>query len=153
MEKIFSRTVKNVDGHEVDLSYLNDKIVLVVNTASECGLTKQLEGLQYLYNKYKDRNFEVIAFPSNNFGNQEPLDNMDIAKVYRNRYGVQYPIMSKIDVIEGNIDPLYEKLFEKSGSKPEWNFGKYLVSHGKEVVYFPSTAVVDEVEPKIESKL
>lgn len=153
MEKVFSRTVKNVDGDNVDLSYLNDKVVLVVNTASECGLTKQLEGLQYLYKKYQARGFEVIAFPSNNFGNQEPLEDADIAILYRNRYGVQYPIMSKVDVVEGNIDPLYEELFKKSGSKPEWNFGKYLVTHGKDVIYFPSTAIVDEVEPKIESKL
>lgn len=153
MEKIFSRSVKNVDGDVVNLSYLNDKVVLVVNTASECGLTKQLEGLQYLFQKFKDRGFEVIAFPSNDFGNQEPLDNEGIAKVYRNRYGVQYPIMSKINVIKETIDPIYEKLFEMSGYRPEWNFVKYLVINGKEVIYFPSTAVVDEVEPKIESKL
>lgn len=153
MEKIFSRSMKDVDGIMTDLSYLNDKVVLVVNTASQCGLTKQLEGLQYLYQKYKSRGFEVIAFPSNNFGNQEPLDNENIAKVYRNTYGVKYPIMSKINVIEDEIDPIYIKLFEETGYKPEWNFAKYLVNRGKEVIFFPSKAIVDEVEPKIESRL
>jgi glutathione peroxidase len=153
MQKIFDRNVIDINGNQTDLSSLNDKVVLVVNTASKCGLTKQLAGLEELYQRYKDRGFEVIGFPSNNFGDQEPLSNPEILKYYSNEYNVTFQLTEKTDVIEGNIHPLYEELFEKTGKRPEWNFSKYLVNRGRDVVYFEPTQGVDDVVARIEAAL
>ena len=153
MELVFSRTMKDIDGNMVDLSYLNKKVVLVVNTASKCELTKQLRGLESLYQRFKNKDFIIIAFPANNFGRQEPLTDEGIAKTYRYEYGVTFPIMSKIDVVEGNSDPLFKELCKRSGNVPEWNFSKYLVNRGRDVFYFPPKETVDNVTARIEATL
>lgn len=149
MEKIFSRVMKDIDDNMIDMSYFNSKVVLVVNTASKSNLIKQLEGYERLYNKYKNQDFEVIVFPSNDFRDQEPLTNEEIANLYRNFYGATYLIMEKIHVVNDTINPLYELLFEKSGSRPEGNFSKYIVNRGKAVFYFSPTVGVDDVEARI----
>ena len=149
---IFSKEV-DINGNETDLSNLNDTVVLVVNTASACGLTPQLGDLEQLYAKYKDKGVVVLGVPSNNFGSQEPLSNEEIVKVYNEKYSVTFPLLAKTDVLEGNVNPLFQTLVEQTGNKPEWNFSKYLVVRGKEVIYFTPQTSVEEVSKKIEEIL
>jgi len=124
--------VKTLSGEEFDLSDLKGKKVLVVNTASKCGLTPQYKDLEALYNKYKDRNFVVIGFPANNFMNQEPGTNEEIAEFCEANYGVSFPMMEKISVKGDDQHPLYtwlttEKLNGKMDSEVKWNFQKYMI--------------------------
>lgn len=149
---IFSKEV-DINGNKTDLSNLNDTVVLVVNTASACGLTPQLGDLEQLYAKYKDKGVVVLGVPSNNFGSQEPLSNEEIVKVYNEKYSVTFPLLAKTDVLEGNVNPLFQTLVEQTGNKPEWNFSKYLVVRGKEVIYFTPQTSVEEVSKKIEEIL
>ena len=149
---IFSKEV-DINGNETDLSNLNNTVVLVVNTASACGLTPQLGDLEQLYAKYKDKGVVVLGVPSNNFGSQEPLSNEEIVKVYNEKYSVTFPLLAKTDVLEGNVNPLFQTLVEQTGNKPEWNFSKYLVVRGKEVIYFTPQTSVEEVSKKIEEIL
>ena len=100
----------SLDGQPFDLSSLKGKKVLVVNTASKCGLTPQYANLQQLYDKYKDRNFVIIGFPANNFAQQEPGTNAEIKEFCTKNYGVTFPMMSKISVKGSDIDPLYKWL-------------------------------------------
>ena len=149
---IFSKEV-DINSNKTDLSNLNDTVVLVVNTASACGLTPQLGDLEQLYAKYKDKGVVVLGVPSNNFGSQEPLSNEEIVKVYNEKYSVTFPLLAKTDVLEGNVNPLFQTLVEQTGNKPEWNFSKYLVVRGKEVIYFTPQTSVEEVSKKIEEIL
>ena len=153
MEKIFSRKMEDIDGKMVDMKDYNEKVVLVVNTASKDVLVKQLEGLQLLRQKYENRNFDVVVFPSNSFRNKEPLSSAEIKSLYTTHYGVTYLIMQKSDVVGENINPFYQLLFEKSGYRPEFNFCKYLIDRGKDVYYFSNESTIDDVEPKIISLL
>lgn len=144
-------TVKDIDGLEYDLSQLKGKKVMVVNTASKCGLTPQYEELQSLYEKYKDDNFVIIGFPANNFMNQEPGSNEEIKEFCSSNYDVSFPMMSKISVKGDDIHPLYAWLTEESkngveDSNVRWNFQKYLIDeNGKLVMYFsPRTSPKDD---------
>jgi len=103
------------------------KVLLVVNTASQCGYTPQYEGLERLYRRYKDRGLVVLGFPSNDFGGQEPGSNRQIAKFCEDNYGVSFPMFTKTSVVKGSANPFYEKLARATGSRPGWNFHKYLV--------------------------
>ncbi len=103
------------------------KVVLIVNTASKCGFTPQYEGLEALYRKYKDDGFVVLGFPSNDFGQQEPGSEEEIADFCRRTYGVEFPMFKKTTVTRFNAEPLYQALGKKSGEFPEWNFHKYLL--------------------------
>lgn len=147
---IFSRKEIDINGNEVDLTHLNDSVVLVVNTASACGLTPQLTELQEIYSKYKDKGFVVLGVPSNNFGSQEPLANEEITQVYNEKYSVDFPLLAKTNVVEGEINPLFQTLIEQTGNKPEWNFSKYLVNRGKDVIYYAPTSSYTDVEKGIE---
>ena len=149
---IFSKEV-DINSNKTDLSNLNDTVVLVVNTASACGLTPQLGDLEQLYAKYKDKGVVVLGVPSNNFGSQEPLSNEEIVKVYNEKYSVTFPLLAKTDVLEGNVNLLFKTLVEQTGNKPEWNFSKYLVVRGNEVIYFNPQTSVEEVSKKIEEIL
>lgn len=125
--------VKDIDGNDFDLAQLKGKKVLVVNTASECGFTSQYEGLQKLYEKYKDQDFTVIGFPANNFMNQEPGSDSEIKKFCKSNYGVTFPMMSKISVKGDDMHPVYQWLTQKNknevkDSKVKWNFQKYLIN-------------------------
>ncbi len=143
-------TVADIDGLDYDLSQLKGKKVMVVNTASKCGLTPQYEELQNLYETYKDDNFVIIGFPANNFMNQEPGSNDEIKEFCSSNYGVSFPMMSKISVKGDDIHPLYAWLTEKSkngveDSKVKWNFQKYLIDeNGNLVMHFsPRTSPMD----------
>lgn len=131
--------VKDISGQEFDLKQLKGKKVLVVNTASKCGLTPQYEDLEKLYNEYKNQNFVIIGFPANNFMNQEPGTNEEISEFCEKNYGVSFPMMSKISVKGDDMHPLYEWLTnkEKNGkmdSKVSWNFQKYMINEAGKLV-------------------
>lgn len=124
--------VKDIDGNDFDFSQLEGKKVMIVNTASKCGFTKQYAGLQKLYEKYKDQDFVIIGFPANNFKNQEPGSDEEIKKFCKKNYGVSFPMMSKISVKGEDIHPVYQWLTQKDkngkkDSEVKWNFQKYLV--------------------------
>jgi glutathione peroxidase len=132
MKTLHDFTVKSIDGKEFKLSSLKGKKVMIVNTASECGLTPQYEALQELYTKYSSHNFIIIGFPANNFGSQEPGSNEQIALFCKKNYGVSFPMMSKISVAGKDIHALYQWLTQKTlnGVKDEvvtWNFQKFLI--------------------------
>lgn len=146
IQSIHQFSVKDIKGNTFDLSSLKGKKVMIVNTASKCGLTPQYEQLQNLYETYKDTNFVIIGFPANNFLWQEPGTNSEIASFCSKNYGVTFPMMSKISVKGSDIHPLYEMLTQKSknglqNSKVKWNFQKYLINvNGElEMVISPKT--------------
>jgi glutathione peroxidase len=129
---IHSFKCEDINGQSYDLSQLKGKKVLVVNTASKCGLTPQYEELEKLYSLYKDSNFVVIGFPANNFMGQEPGSNENIASFCQKNYGVSFPMMSKISVKGKDMHPIYQFLTQKAkngleDNQVQWNFQKYLL--------------------------
>jgi glutathione peroxidase len=132
-ETIYQFKVTDLYGKEFDFASLKGKKILIVNTASECGLTPQYKDLEAIYKKYKDKNFVIVGFPANNFGSQEPGTNDQIAKFCKMNYGVTFPMMSKISVKGKDMHPIYQFLTQKSknglqDSEVEWNFQKYLIN-------------------------
>jgi len=132
-------TMKDIDGKDVPLAKFQGKVLLIVNTASQCGYTPQYKGLQEIYQKYKDQGFEILAFPANEFGAQEPGTDDQIKQFCSSRFQVTFPLFSKIVVKGKGIHPLYEFLTSEStdpkhaGPIP-WNFAKFLVNRKGEVV-------------------
>jgi glutathione peroxidase len=131
-ETIYQFQVKDIQGNDFDFSSLKGKKIMVVNTASKCGLTPQYEKLEALYEKYKDKNFVIVGFPANDFMSQEPGSNEEIESFCKMNYGVSFPMMSKISVKGKDMHPVYHFLTEKDkngleDSKVEWNFQKYLI--------------------------
>jgi len=113
------------------------KVVLVVNTASQCGYTPQYEGLEALYRKYRDRGLVVLGFPTNDFGGQEPGSNQEIAAFCVNQYAVEFPMFAKTSVRGSDANPLFAELARATTSPPRWNFHKYLIARdGKQVQAF-----------------
>lgn len=141
-QSIYQFSVKDIHQNKVDLLKYEGKVLLVVNTASQCGFTPQLDDMEKLYEEFKEEGFEILAFPSNDFAGQEPLDGEAIHQFCVTKYSASYPIFDKIHVKGKNADPLFEffsnkKLNGKFSSKPRWNFHKYLVDReGKVVDYF-----------------
>jgi glutathione peroxidase len=138
--------VKDIDGKDFNLSSLKGKKVLVVNTASKCGLTPQYKQLQELFQLYGGEKFTIIGFPANNFMKQEPGTDSEIAEFCEKNYGVTFKMMSKISVKGDDIHPLYQWLTQKSqngvlDSEVKWNFQKYLIDE--------KGNLVDMVEPKV----
>ena len=117
------------------------KVLLVVNTASECGYTPQYEGLEALYRRYRDRGLVVLGFPANDFGGQEPGSNREIAKFCEVNYGVSFPMFAKSGVTESDANPFYATLAKKTGERPHWNFHKYLIDRTGETVLSFGSAV------------
>lgn len=117
-----------------NLCQYQGKVILVVNTASFCGFTSQYEGLEKLYAKYKDQGFVVLGFPSNDFGQQEPGSNKEIADFCKNTYDVKFPMFSKSAVSGNNPNPLFKMLIAKTGTTPKWNFYKYLIDRNVNVI-------------------
>ncbi|MCG7377430.1 MULTISPECIES: glutathione peroxidase [Paenibacillus] len=155
---VYEYKVNTLRGQEQEMSQYRNKVLLIVNTASKCGLTPQFEGLQELYNKFKDRNFEVLGFPSNQFA-QEKGSSDDIAEFCQMNYGVSFPMFEKIDVNGSNAHPLFQHLTKEApgllGSKAiKWNFTKFLVDQDGRVVkrYAPKTTP-DQIEADIEKLL
>lgn len=145
-QTIYQFTVEDINGKPFALADLKGKKVMIVNTASKCGLTPQYKELETLYQQYKNRDFIIIGFPANNFLGQEPGSNEQIASFCSINYGVTFPMMSKISVKGKNMHPLYQFLTQKSkngveDSKVKWNFQKYLIGRdGKlEKVIDPKT--------------
>ncbi len=133
--------VSDIYGDPFDLADLKGKKVLVVNTASKCGLTPQYEELQALYEQYGGDNFTIIGFPANNFRNQEPGSNQEIAEFCQANYGVSFPMMSKISVVGDDIHPLYHWLTQKSengtlDAEVTWNFQKFMIDENGKLVDF-----------------
>ena len=144
-------TVEALEGEYFDFSTLKGKKIMVVNTASKCGLTPQYKDLQSLYEEYGSDKFVIVGFPANNFMSQEPGSNEEIAAFCERNYGVTFPMMAKIDVKGKDIHPVYAFLTqkEKNGvmdSKVSWNFQKYLVNEEGvvEKVISPRTSPKDE---------
>jgi len=117
-----------------NLCQYQGKVILVVNTASFCGFTSQYEGLEKIYAKYKDQGFVVLGFPSNDFGQQEPGSNKEIADFCKNTYDVKFPMFAKSSVTGANVNPLFKMLIAKTGTTPKWNFYKYLIDRNGSVV-------------------
>ena len=123
------------------------KVLLVVNTASQCGYTPQYEGLEALYRRYKERGLVVVGFPSNDFGGQEPGGNKEIAEFCRTVYGVQFPMFEKQTAAKLAMNPLYRDLIARTGEAPKWNFHKYVVDRaGTRVASFGSAVKPDARE-------
>ena len=135
---IHSLTVKRLDGADVPLASFSGKVLLIVNTASECGYTPQYEKLQALHSTYAARGFSVLGFPSNDFGGQEPGSAEQIATFCKLHYGVTFPLFQKIKTTGSDRAPLYALLAGEKG-EPKWNFHKYLVDKkGRPVEAWPS---------------
>jgi glutathione peroxidase len=151
--------MKRLDGTQEDLSHYKGKVMMLVNTASQCGLTPQYDGLEALYGKYKDRGFVVLGFPANNFAGQEPGTDSQISEFCRLRYDIQFPMFSKISVKGADIHPLYKMLTglpAPLGGEVQWNFQKYLVDRRGAVVakFDPQTKPEDPaLVAKIETLL
>jgi glutathione peroxidase len=133
--------MKGIDGKEVDLSKYKGKVVMFVNVASKCGLTKQYEQLQKLHEGYADKGLVIIGVPANEFGRQEPGTNEEIATFCKSEYGVKFPMLSKVVVKGKDICPLYKYLTEKEtnpkfSGEIEWNFTKFLIVKGEIVNRF-----------------
>ncbi len=155
---VYEYTAKNIDGVTVNLSDYEGKVLLIVNTASECGFTPQYEGLQELYAKYKEQGFEVLAFPCNQFGGQEPGEGNEIKEFCSTKFSTTFPLFDKIDVNGENAHPLYVYLKSKQSGLVtddiKWNFTKFLI--GKDGVpinrYAPQTTPA-KITPDIEKEL
>jgi len=139
-------TMKALDGKQVPLASFKGKVMLVVNVASQCGYTYQYEGLQALYMKYKDRGLVLTGFPANNFGGQEPGSDAEIGAFCKSKFGVTFPMFSKISVKGADKAPLYQFLTQKGG-EIQWNFTKFLVDgNGKVIARFESAVEPDSTE-------
>jgi glutathione peroxidase len=152
---LYGFRLPDIDGRPVDLKTFRGKVLLIVNTASMCGNTPQYAGLQELYERYRDRGFEVLAFPANDFGQQEPGTNEEIKGFCYTKYSVSFPLFSKITVVGKAQHPLYRYLTEQSDfpGRVTWNFQKYLVDRSGRVIgkYDPgmnplSPAIVADLE-------
>ena len=146
--------VADIDGAPVSLSAYRGKALLIVNTASRCGYTPQYRSLEELYKKYRARGFEVLAFPANDFMNQEPGSNQEIRQFCTKKYGTTFPLFAKLSVRGKDIAPLYRYLTKESGfpGDVEWNFTKFLVApDGRVVARYGSGT--DPLTPKVTAKL
>jgi glutathione peroxidase len=128
------------------------KVLLVVNTASQCGYTPQYEGLEQLYRRYRNRGFVVLGFPANDFGGQEPGSNKQIAQFCQVNYGVTFPVFAKTSVLGAAANPLFRDLEARTGKRPQWNFHKYLVDRsGQPVAAFGSA--VEPLDARLTSQI
>lgn len=159
MQSIYDINVKTIQGEETTLAPYKDQVLLIVNVASKCGFTPQYDGLESLYQKYKDKGFTVLGFPCNQFGSQEPGTEEEIQNFCRVNFGVTFPMFSKIDVNGENTHPLYVHLKSKQpgflGTELiKWNFTKFLIDReGHVVKRFGSSTKPEEIQQDIESLL
>ena len=144
---LLNRSVETIDERSRSLCEYSGKVVLVVNTASQCCYTPQYEGLEALYRKYRSRGLVVLGFPSNDFGGQEPGSNREIASFCVNQYAVDFPVFAKSPVTGKERNPFYAELAKASGKTPQWNFHKYLVDRsGKQVLSFETRVEPQDVK-------
>jgi len=153
MDTLFdSFTAKSLQGKETAMNSFRGKTILVVNTASKCGLTPQYEGLETLYQKYKGKDFVILGFPCNQFANQEPGDELSISEGCLLNYGVTFPMFAKVDVNGENAHEIFKYLTKELkgflGGKIKWNFTKFLIDlNGKPVKRFSPTTKPEEIDP------
>lgn len=158
MTTVYDFTVKRANGLEQSLKDYEGKVLLIVNTASKCGLTPQFKGLQQLYEKYSERGFEILGFPCSQFNNQE-FDQIEETTAFCQRnYGVTFPIFAKIDVNGENAHPLFKYLKSEKGgvlsNEIKWNFTKFLVNRdGKVIARYAPTTAPSKIEKDIEKEL
>jgi glutathione peroxidase len=148
-QSIYEFSASLPDGSTISLERFRGQVLLIVNTASRCGFTPQFAGLESLYRSYRERGFEVLGFPSNQFGGQEPGTAAEIGAFCEKNYGIDFPLFAKIDVNGAHADPLYRFLRKRkpgffgpiAGGRISWNFTKFLVDRAGRVVgrYSPST--------------
>ena len=157
---IYDFTMDDIDGKPRTLGEFKGKVMMIVNTASFCGNTPQYEGLQTLYERYQDQGFTILAFPANDFGQQEPGDNKEIAEFCYTKYSLEFPLFSKITVLGDQKHPLYRYLTEATPFTGEikWNFQKFLVNRQGEVIarYAPkqkplTPQIVDDIEKALKT--
>ena len=136
MAPLYGFHLQDIDGHPIDLQTFKGKVLLIVNTASMCGNTPQYADLQEMYERYRERGFEILAFPANDFGQQEPGTNQEIKGFCYTKYSISFPLFSKISVVGKNKHPLYQYLTEQSPfpGRVTWNFQKYLVDRSGNVI-------------------
>lgn len=148
---IYDFKIPSLEGGEIDFSKFKGKKILIVNTASKCGYTKQYEDLQKLYQAYKSK-LVVVGFPANNFGGQEPGSNSEIKEFCQRNYGVSFPMAEKVSVKGSDIHPLFQWLTQKSqngvmDADIRWNFTKFLIDeNGRLIAVFPSNVKPDSEE-------
>jgi glutathione peroxidase len=157
-DNFYQFNATSLQGKDISMDIFKGKVVLVVNTASKCGLTPQYEGLEKLYEKYKDKGLVILGFPCNQFGNQEPGTEKEISEGCLINYGVSFPMFSKIDVNGVNAHPIYKYLKDKLpgflSKKIKWNFAKFLIDkNGKPVKRFSPTTVPEKLAGDIEKLL
>jgi glutathione peroxidase len=153
---VYEFNAKGIDGKEVPLRQYEGKVLLIVNVASQCGYTPQYPGLEKLYEKYKDKGFEILGFPCNQFGSQEPGTESEIKTFCETSFGVKFPLFSKIDVNGDQAHPLYvylkktlPGLLGTEGIK--WNFTKFLVDRkGNPLKRYASKDTPEEIDPEVE---
>jgi glutathione peroxidase len=155
---LYDFKVQSIDGKEVPLSNYKGKALLIVNTASQCGYTPQYKGLEELYQAYKAKGFEILAFPSNDFGGQEPGTNAEVKSFCELKYKTTFPLFAKVPVKGEGAAPLYKYLtgLKENGGEVAWNFNKFLVSaDGKVVAHLPSKVDPnsDELKKQLEAVL
>ncbi len=159
MENSFYQfSAKSIQGKEISMDIYRGKVILVVNTASNCGFTPQYEGLENLYRKFHEKGFVILGFPCNQFGNQEPGTEKEIAESCLINYGVSFPMFSKIEVNGPNAHPIYNYLKKTLpgllGRRIKWNFTKFLIDRsGVPVKRFSSSTVPEKLVNDIEKLL
>src|SRR5256712_5630255 len=149
---LLNHTFPSLTDQATPLCQFRGKVLLIVNTASECGYTPQYEGLEELYRRYRDKGFVVLGFPANDFGGQEPGSNKEIAQFCQVNYGITFPMFAKTSVVGANANPLYHELAARTGKPPRWNFHKYLLDRaGQPVAAFESA--VEPADPRVASQI
>ena len=156
--EFYQLTANNAQGQPLHMSRFEGKVILVVNTATQCGLAPQFEGLEQLYQQYKDKGLIVLGFPCNQFGNQEPETNENMEQVCQINFGVTFPLLEKIDVNGPQTHPVFRLLKRRLGglfgSRIKWNFTKFLVdSKGRPVKRFAPITKPATIEPYIQRLL
>lgn len=156
--KFYDFTANKINGKEVNMGEYKGKVVLIVNTASKCGLTPQLTELEQMYKDYKDRGFEILGFPCNQFANQDPDSNKEISEFCLRNYGVSFTMFEKIDVNGENAHPLYKYLKANAkgilSNEIKWNFTKFLIdSEGNVVNRFAPTTSAKKIRKDVEQLL
>ena len=147
---LLDHKLSTLKGEPENLCRHEGKVLLVVNTASYCGYTKQYEGLEGLYQKYRDKGLVVLGFPSNDFGKQEPGTNAEVADFCERTFKVRFPMYEKTAVTGAAANPVYRELAAKSGEVPKWNFHKYLVGRDGQVLASYGSKVTPD-DPKLVS--
>src|SRR5438876_10252340 len=149
---LLDHTLPSLTDQATPLCQFEGKVLLIVNTASQCGYTPQYEGLEALYRKYRSRGLVILGFPSNDFGGQEPGSNKEIASFCVNRYAVDFPMFGKSSVRGAAANPLFAELAKTTGKAPQWNFHKYLVDRGgRQVLSFETR--VEPTDPRLVSSI